>query len=33
VKLIQADVEFYQRNDEREQTRLLNNFVRILTQK
>jgi ABC-type Fe3+ transport system substrate-binding protein len=33
VKFIQADVEFYQRNDEREQTRLLNNFVRILTQK
>jgi ABC-type Fe3+ transport system substrate-binding protein len=33
VKFIQADVEFYQRNDEREQTRLLNNFVRILSQK
>ncbi len=33
VRFIQADVEFYQRNDEREQTRLLNNFVRILSQK
>jgi iron(III) transport system substrate-binding protein len=33
VQFIQADVEFYQRNDEREQTRLLNNFVRILSQK
>jgi len=33
VKFIQADVAFYERNDEREQTRLLNNFVRILTQK
>ena len=33
VKFIQADVAFYQRNDEREQTRLLNNFVRILSQK
>jgi ABC-type Fe3+ transport system substrate-binding protein len=33
TKFIQADVEFYQRNDEREQTRMLNNFVRILTQK
>jgi len=33
VKLIQADVDFYYRNDEREMSRMLNDFVRILSSK
>ncbi len=31
VKFIQADMDFYYRNDEREMSRMLNDFVRILT--